>query len=169
MSPQWRKKIFLRLGFVFGGIIILAYFLSYGISLIYIVFPHDNCHSDQTKGKTAQEIAAVLGYPLVTLNQVRPGLSDAPQVDVITDYPDPRCYLRVRYRQDTKPSGLEITVVSSNDLKATPDWNCYKVRSESYCDRTILYADKYFRIVLSTSYPLAETQVLAKDITIPIK
>jgi hypothetical protein len=111
------------------------------------------------EGKTNQEIADLLGYPLVTLSQTPADLPAEPHVFTIsTDQ------LRTLYGLYTEASiHLEIIVYSSNNHRAEAGWKCNEDPSETFetiCYGNTEYSGKNYEIMLRSPYSLAETQAL---------
>jgi hypothetical protein len=88
------------------------------------------------------------------------------QVIALTDFPDPRCFLRVRYvsAAQQKPFVEIMVVVSPDQLEdVRENWKCLDdptVNFVTSCNKTIMYEGKILNVWLGTQYSLAETQAL---------
>jgi hypothetical protein len=169
-----RKRIlaFVLMGLFLGLTHIIVLFVAISSSPFFDLEQSVNtCYSGKLEGKTNQEIADLLGYPLVTLSRIPANLPDEPRV--FTQFTDTDCWLVILYGLYTDQSNpLEIRVVSSNtnDQNTDGGWKCNEdpsVTFETICYGNTQYLGKYYGIMLRSPYSLAETQALTAFVEIP--
>jgi hypothetical protein len=169
VSPE-SKRI---LGAVLVGLLvsaILVFPFCYALTQ-FRGFSVNTCHHDELDGKTNQEIADLLGFPLVTLGKIPPGLPDEPHVFI--NVTDTGCQLGILYGLYNEASlHLEIIVLSPDNQNAKDDWKCYEDPSatfETACYGNIEYSGKNYSVMLRSPYSLAESQNLTEYLTISSK